>query len=224
MRVWRPSHITEFFLLVVGLLCLGYFGQEWLAARWAQHQAERELELATRSRGATQEQGKVKQPAPGETIGRVEIPRLQISAIVKSGVDDKTLKRAVGHVPHTSLPGEAGNIGIAAHRDTYFRNLRGVKRGDLIRFVTPDGAWEYTVDQTRIVTPKDVEVLDPTPQNYLTLVTCYPFNYVGSAPKRFIVHARQTGGQEAAQARHSAGPRVASNSAESPGRTRAYAR
>jgi sortase A len=111
--------------------------------------------------------------------------------VVRSGVDSKTLKRAIGHVPYTALPGEPGNVGIAAHRDTFFRNLKGVKVGDVIRMVTPGGTYDYEVDSLKIVWPKNVEVLDSTPQPALTLVTCYPFNYVGSAPKRFIVRAKQ---------------------------------
>jgi sortase A len=128
----------------------------------------------------------------GDLIGRVEIPRLKIKAVVRYGVDDGTLKRAVGHVPGTALPGQPGNVAIAAHRDTLFRNLKGVKEGDLIRFVTRHGTFEYQVQNLDIVSPKNTEVLNPTPEPALTLVTCYPFNYVGSAPKRFIVRAKQT--------------------------------
>ena len=129
-------------------------------------------------------------PDPG-LIGRVEIPRLNISAIVREGVDDGTLRNAVGHVPYTALPGHPGNVGIAAHRDTFFRNVRNIRNGDQILMVTPKGTFEYTVDSLKIVMPKDVQVLDPTPEPVITLVTCYPFNYIGSAPKRFIVRARQ---------------------------------
>lgn len=128
---------------------------------------------------------------PRDLIGRVEIPRLSISAIVREGVDARTLKHAVGHVPSTAMPGQPGNVAIAAHRDTFFRNLRGVKRGDRIQLVTPDATFDYEVESTKIVFPNNVEVLNPTPEPALTLVTCYPFNYIGSAPKRFIVRARQ---------------------------------
>ena len=124
-------------------------------------------------------------------IGRVEIPRLDISAMVREGVDAATLSRAVGHVPSTPLPGAAGNVAIAAHRDTYFRNVRNIRNGDRIRMVTPKGTYEYIVDSLKIVEPTEVNVLDPTPEPAITLVTCYPFNYIGSAPKRFIVRARQ---------------------------------
>lgn len=124
-------------------------------------------------------------------IGRVEIPRLDISVVVREGIDAVTLGRAVGHVPSTALPGAAGNVGIAAHRDTYFRNVRNIRNGDRIRMVTWKGTYEYVVDSLKIVEPTDVKVLDPTPEPAITLVTCYPFNYIGSAPKRFIVRARQ---------------------------------
>ena len=124
-------------------------------------------------------------------IGRVEIPRLDISAMVREGVDAATLSRAVGHVPNTPLPGAAGNVAIAAHRDTFFRNVRNIRNGDRIRMVTPKGTYEYIVDSLKIVEPTEVNVLDPTPEPAITLVTCYPFNYIGSAPKRFIVRARQ---------------------------------
>lgn len=127
----------------------------------------------------------------GDIIGRVEIPRLNLKAVVRYGVDDTTLKRAVGFIPGTALPGQPGNVGVAAHRDTHFRNLRGVTKGDIIRFTTRFGAHEYKVESLSIVLPKDTEVLHPTSEPSLTLVTCYPFDYVGSAPKRFIVRAKE---------------------------------
>jgi len=130
--------------------------------------------------------------APRELIGRIVIPRLGVRGIVKEGVDEGTLRRAVGHVPGTALPGESGNVGLAAHRDTFFRGLKDVRKNDLIRIETPDGDYEYQVDSIRIVKPNDVEVLASTKDSRaLTLVTCYPFYYVGNAPKRFIVRATQ---------------------------------
>lgn len=122
-------------------------------------------------------------------VGRIEIPRLGVSAIVREGVDTRTLSRAVGHVPHTALPGDSGNIAFAAHRDTFFRPLKNIRAGDRIRVSTPDGDFTYIVRDTRIVAPTEVSVLDPTPEPTLTLITCHPFNYVGPAPNRFIVRA-----------------------------------
>jgi sortase A len=144
-----------------------------------------------------------------ELIGRIEMPRLKVAAVLKEGTDTKTLSRAVGHVPYTALPGEKGNVGVAAHRDTYFRGLRNVRHGDVIRVTTEDGVYMYEVDSLKIVWPKNVEVLDPTPDKRITLVTCYPFNYVGSAPKRFIVQGKQVGFDELS-ARGKAGSEQAS--------------
>lgn len=131
-------------------------------------------------------------------VGRIEIPRLKLSAIVSEGMDEPTLKRAVGHIPRTAFPGEYGNVGLAAHRDSFFRKLRGIRKSDLIRITTPDGTYSYAVDTIVIVTPEQVEYLYPTVSPVVTLVTCYPFDYVGNAPKRFIVRARQVeaGGDE----------------------------
>jgi sortase A len=124
-------------------------------------------------------------------VGRIEIPRLGVSAIIKAGTDARTLQLAVGHIPGTALPGEAGNIGLAAHRDTFFRRLRDIESDDEIRLTTPQGSYTYRVARTDIVEPRDVWVLDPTEYPALTLVTCYPFSYVGSAPQRFIVRAQR---------------------------------
>ncbi len=127
--------------------------------------------------------------APG-LLGRIDIPRLGISAIVREGIDDRTLRRAVGHLPETALPGDTGNMALAAHRDTYFGALQWIRAGDPIRLRTPDGDFAYVVLDTRVVEPTDVSVLAPTSDSTLTLITCYPFSYVGPAPQRFIVRAK----------------------------------
>lgn len=129
-------------------------------------------------------------PLAGPLIGRIDIPRLGVSAIVSEGVDDRTLRRAVGHIPGTALPGHAGNVALAAHRDTFFGPLQWARTGDRIRVRTPDGDVSYVVSETRVVEPNDLSVLEPTPDQTLTLITCYPFSYVGPAPQRFIVRAR----------------------------------
>lgn len=130
-------------------------------------------------------------------MGRIEIPRLGISAVVRAGSDARTLQLAVGHIPGTALPGETGNVGLAAHRDTFFRRLKDIRPDDIVRVVTPEGTFEYRVQRTNVVNPEDVWVLDPTEQPVLTLVTCYPFTYVGSAPQRFIVRAQLEPGRVA---------------------------
>lgn len=136
-------------------------------------------------------------PMTGSIIGRLTIGRLNLSAVVRQGVDDKTLSEAVGHVPSTALPGEAGNFAIAAHRDTLFRALKDIQKGDLVTFQSPTGLFNYQVSATRIVQPTDVSVLRPDgggliekPGKLLTMITCYPFYYVGSAPRRFVVEAQ----------------------------------
>jgi len=136
----------------------------------------------------------------GTVLGRVDIPRLRLSAIVRQGADEETLKTAVGHVPSTQLAGEIGNFAIAAHRDTLFRALKDIRTGDVVTFQSTGGNYEYKVVSTQIVRPTDVSVLRPQgDQKLLTMITCYPFYFVGSAPKRFIVTARMSNGNEAKQ-------------------------
>jgi LPXTG-site transpeptidase (sortase) family protein len=139
----------------------------------------------------------VYRPAPqrqvrrGDVIGELDIPRLQISVMVFEGDDSGILKLGAGHIPGTTLKPGGGNIGIAAHRDTYFRRLRVIHEHDLITLKTPAGTSRYEVTELEIVRPSDIGVLARAPGRDLTLVTCYPFFYVGRAPERFIVHARK---------------------------------
>jgi sortase A len=117
--------------------------------------------------------------------------------MVREGIDRNTLQLAIGHIPATALPGQAGNVGVAGHRDTFFRGLKDLKTKDEIQFSTPSGDFKYVVESLMIVEPDNVAVLAPSSENVLTLVTCYPFSYVGTAPKRFIVRARQVSPQTA---------------------------
>jgi len=112
---------------------------------------------------------------------------------VLEGSDAGTLRLGVGRVRNSSLPGEPGNVVLAGHRDTFFRSLREIRKGDQLSLRTPEGTFPYTVDWTTVVNPKDTSVIMPTPSPALTLVTCYPFSYVGSAPQRFIVRALPAG-------------------------------
>jgi LPXTG-site transpeptidase (sortase) family protein len=123
-------------------------------------------------------------------VGRLLIPALDLNVMVLEGTDPWTLNRAVGHIESTALPGRAGNVGISAHRDGYFRNLGHIARGDEISILTPEKTYRYAVESTRIVNPGDIEVLAPSDQPVLTLVTCFPFYFVGDAPQRFIVKAQ----------------------------------
>jgi sortase A len=123
-------------------------------------------------------------------IGRIEVPRLKLSAMVLEGTERRALRRGVGHVASSPLPGEDGNVVLAGHRDTYFRGLRDIETGDLIRITTPDGAYAYQVDSILVVKPDRSDLIADTPGPELTLVTCYPFYWVGPAPKRFVIRAR----------------------------------
>jgi len=130
-------------------------------------------------------------PGAGNPIGVIEIPRLGLSSVVLEGDETAALMLGVGHLSDTPLPWRGGNSVFAAHRDTFFRGLGGIRKNDLIRFKTADTVLEYRVRETRIVKPTAVEVLAPTKTATLTLITCYPFTYIGPAPKRFIVRAER---------------------------------
>ena len=152
--------------------------------------------------------------ARGETIGRLEIPGVGISAVVAAGTGPLTLRRGVGHIDGTALPGEGGNVGLAGHRDTVFRGLRRLRPADRIFLVTAEARLEYAVESLRTVAPERSDVLDASAHPTLTLVTCYPFDFIGPAPLRFIVRAREVG-------RVRAGPlTVDAMSSEGPNRAR----
>ena len=189
-------------LLLMAILCLGGWAWAWLDAKYTQAHDSQLLDEARETATAQQTdrldtfQPAASQPEPprrqlaeGSLFGRIAIPRLDVSTIILEGVDAATLRRGAGHIPETAQPGDPGNVGIAAHRDSFFRGLKDVRKNDIIRLETLEGTYRYRVDWTRIVTPEDTAVLDATANPALTLVTCYPFYYVGSAPKRFIVRA-----------------------------------
>ena len=174
-------------------LALGYCG--FVAAdSWIfQHEESRRLEHQLRHERPA---SGIRLPAAatGGMIGRLEIPHLRLSVMVMEGDGPRTLRRAAGHVPGTPLPGEPGNVGITGHRDTFFRPLRNIQRNDIITLTTLQGEYHYRVVSMRVVPPNNVAVLDSTGGEILTLVTCYPFYYVGPAPNRFIVRAKRVPG------------------------------
>jgi sortase A len=130
-------------------------------------------------------------PDTGGLIGRLEVTRLGVSVVVIEGDGASILRRAAGHIPGTSMPGGPGNVGISAHRDTFFRPLRNIRQNDVILLSTLTGEFRYKVISTQVVDPSDVAVLAPDGNEILTLVTCFPFYFVGSAPKRFVVRAER---------------------------------
>ena len=127
----------------------------------------------------------------GSPLGRIEISSIDLTAMIMEGIDGRTLRHAVGHIPGTPLPGQRGNVALAGHRDTFFRDLRNIHKDDEITLMTLHGTYSYRVDSTQVVEPQDVKVLAATADDFLTLVTCYPFYFVGPAPRRFIVRAHK---------------------------------
>jgi sortase A len=123
------------------------------------------------------------------SLGRLRIPRLDMSIMVLDGIDNRTLRLGIGHIPGTALPGGSGNAGIAGHRDTFLRGLGRIRKDDRITVETMGGSFLYVVDSIRVVNPEAVEVLSDFGHPVLTLVTCYPFHVVGPAPKRFVVRS-----------------------------------
>jgi len=181
-------------LIAGGALALGWFGNlEWDMWR-AQRAANRMLDQTRTQRvenNVARHGVLIPRPQSGELIGKIEIPRLHVSVMVLEGTAPGILKIAAGHINGTALPGSTGNIGIAAHRDTFFRPLREIGPEDLIVVTTSYGTFQYVVDGLEIVDPHHVEVLGQRTDPELTLVTCYPFTFIGPAPKRLIVHAHQ---------------------------------
>lgn len=128
-------------------------------------------------------------PDPG-VIGRLEVPRLGLAVMVREGVDAATLRRAAGHVTSTALPGEKGNFVVLGHRDSFFRGLRELKEGDVVRIRTRKASFSYAVQSIQVVEPESLTRIAATGESSVTLITCFPFNYLGSAPRRFVAQAR----------------------------------
>lgn len=194
-RTNRVVRRIECGLLLVGVACLLWVGATSLSAFIYQVEHSVSPETLDHSRdhleavrAAHGVEAAVEAPTP---IGRLEIPRIGLSVVVAEGDDENTLKVAVGHLPDTSLPWQEGNTAVAGHRDTFFRPLRRIQAGDEVRFVTRHGTFRYRVSRHTVVDPDALWVLDDSPAAALTLITCYPFDYVGPAPRRFIVHAER---------------------------------
>jgi sortase A len=204
----RRSELMSF---AFGFCCLGLCGaivvHVWLFQAYEAWAFEQELggEPATVSGFLTQTVAFSDPPAPQpppfvagapiqeagyqSVVGRIEIPRIGLKAMILEGATRQTLALAVGHIPGTALPGGKGNAAFAAHRDTFFRGLSDIRLGDAILVTTLEGSFEYKVESCRVVGPRDTRVLEDSGEPVLTLVTCYPFHYLGPAPERFIVRA-----------------------------------
>jgi len=176
-------------LVLAGASLLGYCGFTAIDAWWFQRSeraafAERVATIALLAeKPRTLEEDGV--------IGRLDVERLGISVMVLEGTAAKTLRRAAGHIAGTALPGARGNVGISGHRDTFFYPLRNIRRDDVVSVTTGSGRFSYRVVSVTVVAPSDTAVLDGNEKQVLTLVTCYPFRFIGSAPERFIVRAER---------------------------------
>jgi sortase A len=175
-------------LWLLGCVALGYFGLILARGAYEQKRGDREF-----GRMLTEYAETRKAPtslAPGSLVGRLQIRRLNLSAVVFEGTNESTLTKGIGHLTGSAMPDAQGNVVLAAHRDTFFRPLKEIEYGDTVILETPEGSYRYVVDNIGVVKPSATEVLYPTESPTLTLITCYPFSYVGSAPERFVVRAR----------------------------------
>ena len=178
-------------LFLLSAVLLGYVALVFVQAELSQSEADQYLvgQIPQESPDAAREPAYPL--AEGDILGRIKIPRLGLSAVILEGTKSRTLRLGVGHIRGTAIPGKPGNTAIAGHRDIFFRALKNIHDGDEIELQTADTSTRYRVDWARVVAPEDVSVLDSTSESALTLVTCYPFYFIGAAPKRFVVRAHR---------------------------------
>jgi sortase A len=192
----RLERLPQYVLATAGILTLGFCLMNVLESRFYESTESRNFDKKLHIRQGNKRTSldfiaPAVIPQSGDVVGKLEIPSLNLSVMVVEGTETRDLKHAVGHIAGTVSPGEPGNVGIAGHRDTFFRPLRLVQRNDEIALRTPRGEYRYRVVSTNIVEPGELGVLGPTGRDTLTLVTCYPFYYVGPTPERFIVRAER---------------------------------
>jgi sortase A len=180
------THILRgacYFFLAFGTLALGYAGFVF-----ADSHAYQALEIKKFKQVGLSEPHIL---VEGDVIGEIQVPRLGLNAVVVQGDSAAILRQAVGHLSKSALPGEWGNVALAGHRDTFFRPLRDIRQGDEIRFKTAERSFEYLVESIDVVAPNNIQVSEPSTGHDLTFITCFPFHFVGAAPKRFVVRARE---------------------------------
>jgi sortase A len=196
-------YIAQIVTLIVGGLLLAWPTFLYIKSTFVQRSGSRQIDRAYElSKKGARKNAAPESPSPeamrtraprlvkkGSVLAKFEVPRLKMSLVVLEGTDAGTLDKSIGHVESTAEPGEYGNIGIAGHRNTHFRKMEWIRRGDEIILKSPEDRYRYLVDSIRLVTPDDVEVLDDSLGPAVTIVTCFPFEYVGHAPNRFIVRA-----------------------------------
>lgn len=192
MKIHR---VLEKLLFLIAALTLGAYAYSWAERtiyQWHQSRSFnrllKERAVRQRSEARPENSGEIQ---PQDLLGRIEIPRLGLSAMIVNGVNERALQLGVGHIPGTALPGQPGNVGLAGHRDTFFRPLRNIRDGDVIWLTAAAGVSEYIVESTAVIEPDRTQVLAASGSSVLTMVTCYPFDFLGRARKRFVVRARR---------------------------------
>lgn len=204
----KAVHLLALGCTSLGLICVAVFVVATLDARhgaWAAESAFEQLyqevlaEIPDQedwSEGRKKEYIESRAAEIGAPSGLIRIPSLDLTVPIFQGTSDLVLNRGAGWIEGTAALGSSGNVGVAGHRDGFFRGLKDIKEGDAIEIATIDGSLTYQVNEIMIVDPKDVYVLEPTPDPAVTLVTCYPFYFVGHAPQRYIVRAVLEEGQQ----------------------------
>lgn len=174
-------------LIIVGLALLGYVAN----AYWGMYRSQKTLEAQWERQAAlANTPGAAPKLTAEDMLTRVVIPKINLDAIVVEGASRKKLSEGPGHMKETATPGEPGNAVITAHRDTFFRHIYELNKGDDILIRRNGQVFRYQVTGKKIVMPNDVGVLKQTPDPQLTLITCYPTYYIGPAPKRLVVFSR----------------------------------
>jgi LPXTG-site transpeptidase (sortase) family protein len=196
--------VAQAVLFLVGAGSLAYCFTVYFAADWYQSKERARFEAASSNYSQNTSLAGSAQPAPmirnvkagwpaspaaSDPLGMIEIPRLGISSVIEEGTDSKTLLLAVGHMSGTALPGGDGNVVLTAHRDTFFRKLGKLQLGDMINIASVENSYRYRVESMSVVSPSDVYVTKASTGKTLTLITCFPFHYIGPAPMRFVVRA-----------------------------------
>jgi len=193
--MFRIRSLIAYVLVAAGAVLLFLGARDFLESRMGQSEVARDFEEAPASPPGSPSNPAPAPvaPQPGEPVAKLIIPRLSAELYVVEGDGPAELRRGPGHIVQTAMPGGKGNCVIAGHRDTHFRILKDIRKGDDIVLETRTGEYLYRVKNTRVVSPTNVGPLKPTADPELNLITCYPFYFVGSAPRRFVVQAELAG-------------------------------
>jgi sortase A len=211
-RVTDPSRLSQWvrqritrrrvslLLILVGVALLGYVGSEY----WGMYRSQQKLALEWERQAAAISKPAAAVIPPDQALTRVVIPKISLDAIVVEGASRKELSEGPGHMKETAMPGETGNAVITAHRDTFFRHIYELVKGDQIQVRRSGRVFTYEVTGKRIVMPDDVSVIKQTNDPQLTLITCYPTYYIGPAPKRLVVFSKLVDSSDYGQGKQTA--------------------